>query len=243
MFNRRFELIILWISFYSLHFGNGFYNPFLVSKSITLFWISDAFIFVGLPILIYWWSIKRNLFSPNEVGLCLILLSSQFPGQPQGHLRISGFDNRQPERIFLSIVIYPLLTICLFFIAVGISKILMRPGNIFYYAPLFSYASVIPTSGFLKYVTTLYLATSAGIVEELFYKGILYKILVKSNKDNNTYIIISAVTFALAHFESGSYNMLVVFIFCLLTARLYISIRTIIPLSIGHLLIDFVIFG
>lgn len=128
-----------------------------------------------------------------------------------------------------------LLPIAFLTIAVITSKILSSLG--------FSLGGERPYNDFYQ-EKPLYIwltAFTAGICEELIFRGYILSRLTKICKSNAVVVIISAVLFSLAHYNYGTLVMLInPFWFGLISSIFYLKYKNIKALIIAHILIDLI---
>ena len=191
------------------------------------FWIFDIICFVVVPIV-------------------LIGYTTAFKGFDQGFHVESQYTNKSYLKRMLQIMIYSILSLILVIIvhAIGIRVGLsVQKANPRALGIVFSYASKIPVDFNLKLIAITYLALTAGIVEEIFFRGFA-KIVVEKyiTKNPAFYVIISALIFSGAHWAGGLANMVNSFFLGLLFAMLYLWIKDLRPLMIAHAMFDWSVF-
>lgn len=93
---------------------------------------------------------------------------------------------------------------------------------------------------FFAYV--LYLALTAGLYEEVVYRGFVILQLEKSGWPTGLAVLFSALIFAGVHWSLGPGILILAFSFGLLWAILYARFRSLIPLILSHFLFDFASF-
>jgi membrane protease YdiL (CAAX protease family) len=107
---------------------------------------------------------------------------------------------------------------------------------------LFSYQSVIPDTPILKIVVVLYFATTASFVEEILYRGLLFKIAQYYANPKLLFLLISPLFFAVIHWETGTAHVVAVYFLGLLMALLYLTFRNLWPLIFSHFFANVVIY-
>ncbi len=105
----------------------------------------------------------------------------------------------------------------------------IAPGD-----PIFAYRSIIPESEAKRTLVVWYLAISAGIVEELYFRGLLFKISQFFRGSTSVYLIFSPLVFSAIHWEGNLSNMGASYIVGLLGCLVFLWLKNIWPLIIGH---------
>lgn len=106
-----------------------------------------------------------------------------------------------------------------------------------------SYDSKVPKMGLLKFAAVLFMEITAGLVEEFFYRGLVYKLLrthVSSSKWLS--IIVSTAIFGSAHWAGGLTHVAAVSVFGFGLAIAFLCTKDIRPLMAAHSIYDFVYF-
>ena len=202
---------------------NGLYNAKL-SYYPLFYWLVEFITWILFPALIYITCIKKGIFKASDIGF---------------HTKIRGYSNKLlfiAVLIIVSIMEYPLYR--LFF---EHGQILFPPDP--FYISEFTYGDVVPDSGPLFYIAIVYLALSAGIVEELYYRG-LFRLLFNEGVVNSIlYVVISSVVFSSVHWEGGADNLYSTFMLGLLSSTIYVVTKNIWPIISGHIVIDYLWFS
>jgi membrane protease YdiL (CAAX protease family) len=107
----------------------------------------------------------------------------------------------------------------------------------------FQYDSVVPESGILYYLVIIYFAASAGLVEELLFRGLLYRAFSGFEHSLGLFLVISLILFSLVHWEDGIANLASTYIVGVFMAIAYLGFRNLWPLVTGHICTDLVWFG
>ena len=149
--DKRF-ILVAFITGLTPFLLNGFYNPFLARFPFA-FWTADIIAWIILPATLLVVGIKKNYISFQDLGfkipnryLPLILISS----------------------IFACPVFYYTYTHSY---AYAVSA---YPVN--HFKVNFSYHNLIPTTPPLSYVTTAYYSLTAGFIEEVLYRSLLFNL-------------------------------------------------------------------
>jgi membrane protease YdiL (CAAX protease family) len=211
-------LIIAFLLVYLPAAINGlFFSTF--KENIFLFWAYDFFQWILMPYLALMIVIKqKKIITFYHLGFHNLI-----------------FHRRNWEYIIYLGFIFSIVLHYSYFPVYTFTELIF-PTNYFW---SFSYQSIIPKhSVFLALLVTIYLAFSAGFVEETFYRGLLKIIFQDDFTFNYKYILISSFLFSLNHWEGGVRNIFSAFIFGVLTAIIYLKIKNIWPLVIGHTWVD-----
>ena len=105
----------------------------------------------------------------------------------------------------------------------------------------FSWGMMIP-AGPAGLVARVYLAVSAGLVEELYFRGLLKHVLYHiTSKEVSCplFLLTSAIAFGAIHWEGGLSKLIATTLVGLVAARLFLWLRTVWPLIFAHAMVDF----
>jgi membrane protease YdiL (CAAX protease family) len=210
------------IYFYGL--VNGLLFDGISKISIVAFWIQDFTYFVLIPLAYLTYAYRKYQFKPADYGL--IKGSPTYPTTEL--IGASIFVG-----IFLGVLVIPLdyLSYYMFYSADSL-------------ASKFSYKDVVP-SGALKFPIIFYLAITAGLMEEIIYRGIPRRLIFEQQSlryKKTLFIIGTSIAFSTIHWTSGMYNLAPTFIYGVLAAMLYLKLKNLWPLVGAHFLYDFYIF-
>jgi len=103
----------------------------------------------------------------------------------------------------------------------------------------FQWESLLPAPGAGRALFALYLALTAGLAEELFYRAFLFEALARSGL---RFILVSSVLFACAHWEQGPTALLASGVYGLIAAEGYRRVPLLWPFALAHAAIDFALF-
>ncbi len=196
----------------------------LSKSNIVGFWTQDLIHFVVTPGVFLYYVYKRFGFTPKDYGL--IKGSSAYPTAEL--LGASFFI-----AFFLGFIMIPIDYMSYYFFL-----------NHGFAAPDFSYKDVVP-KGLLKLPVVFYLAITAGLVEEIIFRGIPYKLISESQVIKHKkfiYIFVTSIAFSTVHWTNGLYFLAPTFIFGLFAALLYLKLKNLWPLVGAHFLYDFYVF-
>lgn len=175
--------------------------------------------FVLLPLLSCWalWRFAR--VSPKHYGLGRLVHDED----PISSLIFFGFVT------FIFTFAYP------------VGRVIASYFPWFWGPSSFTYAQALPINPAWAIVVVLFYSFSAGLVEEVFYRGLLALYLstrLSPQRFKLIFPLVSALSFALIHWENGSRELIATFVFGLLAACFYLMIRNLWPLIVGHAFTD-----
>ena len=200
---------------------NGFYNPHLI-KNPVLFWSIDVFTYVIMPLCIYLAGIRKKLYTNKELGF---------------HFDIHGREKATP--FFIGLILLPFIFYYGFFLFNYIGAYLLEgvAGKL-----TFDYSQAVSGGIAIRIINVIYLAISAGLVEEFYYRG-MFKLLFKPGRFNVIlYVLLSAVIFSSVHWEGGNVKLFTTFLFGLVAACAYLWVKNLWPLVFAHFVADFLLF-
>jgi membrane protease YdiL (CAAX protease family) len=201
---------------------NGLYLGPAFRLSPALFWVLDTTQFVSIPLLSCWALRRFAQVSPQRYGLGRLVHDED----PISALLLFGFV------MFIFTFGYPF------------SRGLAGYVPWFWDPSSFSYGQAVPINPALAIVTVVFFSFSAGLVEEVFFRGLpaLYlEARLSPQRFKLIYPLVSALAFALIHWENGSRELIATFLLGLLAAYFYLLVRNIWPFVVGHAFTD--IFG
>ena len=111
-----------------------------------------------------------------------------------------------------------------------------------YLVVAFDYGSLIPDSGWPKTAVWIYLSLSAGIVEELYFRGFLRRFFARGRLGSVYFMGASTVLFSAIHWENGVNDLLATAAFGFLACICYLSHRSILVPMIAHVVADLILF-
>jgi len=169
---------------------NGFYID-VVSKRLYLFLGQDFITYVILPGIILL-TLYKNGVSPKSYGIDF--------NKTYARLKYGAWLNEYLTWTLLIVIIWYLLR------RTGIYYNLFSDD---YWIQIYSYLD----KSTIKYFS-IYLAITASIAEEIFFRGLLYELFnsFAASNVNAKYILISSLIFAVSHFETGIYNVAISFL-------------------------------
>jgi len=110
-------------------------------------------------------------------------------------------------------------------------------------APLFVYESVVPGSQPGRLLAAAWFALTAGVVEELIYRGYCWQLCRDLAHPRAWFLLPGPLLFASVHWEAGLAAVFVAWAFGVMAAVLYLVLRNLWPLIVAHAVTDFIAFG
>lgn len=196
---------------------NGLYNKFLY-ETPSLYWAVELISWVVLPIGIYLYGSQRGLFN----------------------VQTTGFSTPWPKTILRLIgAVFAILVLPFLIREVNLS-LTFYFHDLFPNAPNadFSYHDVLPAAGSARYATTIFLAVTAALTEEFYYRGLFRQLFSRGFLGSFLFILTSSVVFASVHWEQGLAGLCITFFFGLFVAALFCATKNLWPLILGHYLTD-----
>jgi len=187
-----------------LFIAGSFFRRDLYTHSVALYWIFDALKFALLP------------------AAALAILARGYGIRP-GDYGIRGVAKHETWGQFIGLTIFLVLILDLvYYVTWYVAWLLLRPELV---APF--YKEINPT-GLLHLPTTLYLAVTAGFVEEVFFRGLPLLYLERKFRGalpRKSYVLGTALIFSAIHWGNGLHEVVATFAFGLLAATLYLRLR------------------
>ena len=203
--------------------ANGFYQGALLAVPAA-FWASEVLLWVVLPLAVWHLTGRLGLATPRELGFS--------SGVGQG---------RHPRlRLLFLVLLAPLLLVPAYGLISNVGALIPQgpPPSSFNW-----WAAQPPRSATALWLAVLvFQSLSAGLVEELYYRSLLRR-LIPSTWPVLAYMAISAALFGAVHWERGLVSVVRTTAFGLLAAGLYARWRNIWPLVAGHTAVDLVTLG
>lgn len=196
----------------------------IVAWNNYLFWMADIFVYVVVPTVALFSMKKVYGIRPADYGLFR-------PFQRY----LYGWKD------FFIEVIY--VTVSLFVVSMSVYYFA------YYLWPEESVGSIYSdriarSDSFNYFLMKFYLSITAGATEEIFYRGILNKIfsdfISKKGISDLVYVGVSSGLFTLAHIGYAIPDLVSVLSIGICASVLYLSIKRLEPLIIGHFLLDIV---
>ncbi len=200
---------------------NGLYNPFLYQASPQAFWLLDFAHYWVVPLTVIYILYKKYGVAPRDYGL-------------------AGSNKTYPAWEMVGAGIF-------------VAIVLVITWNISWYIGLFFFGSddlqfsfnlVIP-DGALRVPVILYLAISAGFVEEVVFRGLTWSavsVMEIGRLKKAFYLILSSLLFAVVHWEQGLASVVGSFGFGFVAAAFYLQLKNLWPMIAAHSLADIYFF-
>lgn len=200
---------------------NGIYNATLAQTSPWLFWLVDMLGWIVLPSVILFYVYRYYGVGLADYGL------KKFTSALQ---RREIINWSFLATFILSIYYFSFGWLAREFIEVSPS--------------LFSYGAMVP-EGNAHYIAIFYLAITAAVFEEVFFRGLIWRLVYSSTTRYNkaiVYVVVSSVLFGLVHWENGLAEVFSAMVFGFVACILYLRLHNLIPLIVAHFFIDMVNF-
>lgn len=200
-----------------LGFANGFYIPPLFASNQVAFWLVDILQYWIVPLTILYLLYRNPGLVPRDYGL-----TAPDRNYPAWEMTGAG--------IFAAVVLVIVSTVFWFlgFLVFGAQDY------------TFSFKQVVP-EGALHIPVVLYLSITAGVVEEIFYRGLLWTAFSRMNLGRFkelSYVLIGSVLFAAIHWEQGLAGVVSTLAFGIVAAVLYLQLKNLWPMITAHILVD-----
>jgi membrane protease YdiL (CAAX protease family) len=210
------------LPFLLLWLFDGFWKAKLVQAAPLAFWAIDLFEWVIVPAASLFFLHRCASISKNDYGLG------------------SGIGSWKAIALFLPCFVT-------LFIADDWGTLILG-RRLFGDAPgAFRMDLALQALGPLADAGVLYLSATAAVGESLFVLGLPWLWLSQGEKVSRggafAFALVSALIFALAHWETGLANMTGAFLFQLLAVWWYFRLKTLWPIIASHFLIDLYFFG
>jgi membrane protease YdiL (CAAX protease family) len=210
--------LALSVPFLAVNLLDGFTKPALAT-SPALFWAYDVTKWVLLPAV--------TLFAMRVwCGARAADFGLHGPGPRWSLAQLSGLS-----------VLFTVLAMSYFGFRSLATQFLPPGGS-------FDLAELMPV-GAAHLPALLYLCTTAAVVEELFYRGVLLEAMAPAGTGAgraSVYVAFSSTLFGLSHFESGAVEVLATGLYGVVAAVFALRVRNLWPLIVGHFATDFVAF-
>jgi membrane protease YdiL (CAAX protease family) len=202
---------------------DGFYKAQLHRWSVTAFWFVDVTKFVLLPAAVLWALARFAGVRPDDYGL-------RWPR-----------NATERETFYGAVLLTGLVLVPLYFIA---EELIWRAWPTA--RPAFTYGSAVPAAWPLRWLTVAYFSLTAGIVEEIVFRGLpwaWWAPLADTVAKRSIWIAVTSITFGLVHWENGWPDVLTATVFGIAAAILYLRLRNLWPLIAAHVLADVIAFA
>jgi len=203
--------------------ADGVYKAPLHNWSVSAFWLADIGKFVLVPCIILWGLARFAGVHPRHYGL-------RWPQTLEERERLLG------GTLLACFVLVPL-----FF---AVQRLLWLLG--YYALPAFGYEETLPEGHFLRWLVIGYYALTAGLVEEIVFRGLPWawvEPVGDSPATRGAWVVATSIVFALVHWENGGPGMLAAGAYGIGAALLYLKLRNLWPLVVAHVVTDVISFA
>lgn len=203
-------------------FCNGWYNPLLASHP-PVFWAVDVAGWILLPGSVFYVCFVQGWADLRRLGFSL---------PPWTLARFIRFT-----------LVCAVSTLVLHYTVEGMDawgQYLLASGLLprDYGATGFGYQQIIPAEGGGRYLALGYLALSAGVVEEILYRGLLRQFFGNTPADLVRYVLISSLIFSVVHWEGGVTALATAFAAGVVQSVLFLRLGSLHPLIAAHVAVD-----
>lgn len=177
-------------------FINDIYLIFIQSSNLKLLWSLDIVFFTFIPVVTIIYLYKKKYLSSEEIPFSVPI---------------------KLKHILLGFI----LCLTMYIVDYSFFGLLLRnslPGGLFTGYPF-------PSDEPYRIITILYASISAGIIEEVIFRGIVITRLSKHIQSTFYLVIISCLFFALIHWGQGVGKVVDVFIFSIIPTLWFIKTR------------------
>lgn len=201
---------------------NGLYTEPLYEASRLAYWAADALQYVALPIAVAVLLIKRARLRPGDWGF-------------------KPWRNRHGPLDYAALY----LLICFMYWLAYVPVRTAAYAYLWKYAPAFGNWTAIPKAFWPHLLVVSYYSVSAGLVEEVAYRGLPWLYLSRFRfKRGKTalYVLSTSILFAAAHSEQGPHGVIAALSLGMVAAALYAEFRDLWPFVAAHVFTDLVSF-
>ena len=216
-FPKHYFILIVVSPYFCLAFANGFYNPILFSSRLEIFWLLETIQMIIFPVGAMYFLSKFLALNPRDYGL--VKSGSHYPAW---------------EMIGASI--FSAITLIMVGTVSWHGSVILFGTDDF----VFSFGMVVP-EGKWHIPAVIYLAASAGIVEEVIFRGLGWRVfsdLDLKRLKKPLYVIATSLVFSVGHWEQGIAGTLSAFAFGVVAALFYLQLRNLWPMITAHTLVD-----
>ncbi len=216
-FPKHYFILIAVSPYLCLAFANGFYNPMLFSSQVEIFWLLEVTQMIIFPIGAIYFLSKLMALKPRDYGLVR-----------------SG--NHYPAWEMIGAGLFSAIFLIMIGNASWYGGVILFGREDF----VFSFGMAVP-EGKWHIPVVIYFAASAGIVEEVIFRGLGWKVFSDLNLKRlkkPLYVIATSLVFAATHWEQGLAGIFSSFAFGVVAALLYLQLRNLWPMIAAHTLVD-----
>lgn len=214
--SRANAILVATTTFILISIGDGSLGS-LFRAFPASFWLFDTLKFVALPAVLLYWLARSCDVTPKSYGLKKVA----------GHRTcVDSFGVIAIPAISLYFAYR--FTGALFAFILGEQE---TPSLLREMTP----------SGYLHAPAVVYFAITAGLVEEIFFRGLPLLFLhqrMGTAFPAMAYVLGTSLLFGAAHWENGRHEVMATFCYGALSSFLYLKLRNLWPLVAAHTLID-----
>jgi len=202
------------------HLFGGFYNTYFYNNYQIAYWFSRFLL--NLVLLL--------------VGILLLRKTYNFSFSDMGF----SLSRKYISPLVFVVSCVALVTFWLFFPIFYFNNIhhiitTFLPVNYFKISRDFLFPPYIP-----RWVFAFYVAVVGGFFEEVYYRGLIFKLLSDRNVKISIIVIVSSCLFTAVHWPAGIQYMPLNFFISIVLAIFYAKFRTVWPLIFGHFAADLI---
>lgn len=191
---------------------------------IAAFWIADVICFVLIPAALYFWIARTENPYPTF----------QTPAQSSPGTDFGALLFQTVILLMALWILYPISSYLGYQVHLAYPDVLTSTLN---------YDAKVPKMGVAKIFAALFMGVTAGVVEEFFFRGLVYKLLrTYVSHSKWLFILVSTVVFAGAHWAGGAGHIAAVSVFGFGMAVAFLCTKDIRPLMAAHGIWDAVYF-
>lgn len=199
---------------------NGFYNRPIASTPL-LYWTVEGATWLLIPLLLWRYIISRNIRATD------LWIKAQRPPM--------AFARRMGTAIIAGIALAVVYT------QVRHATASLIPEN--YLHRGFDYSKLIPDDSIGRFLILLYFSVTAGVVEELYFRGILRRICEDARLGKLTFILLSSFLFSIIHWEGGIHSLCATAAVGVLIAIWFLYSNDLVGPMIAHTVSDLILFS
>ena len=196
------------------YFFNDLWLIYLQNDNLALLWTLDIVTYFLIPSISLLYLLKKKIINLNNIGVV-------YP------IKI--------RNILIGILLCIVLLISIHFY--------IEPWFFNWFPEQLFYGYSFPETKILNTVTIIYASLTAGVLEEIIFRGLLIFLLFKYIKSVPAVVILSSFIFSLIHWSQGVGQVLTTFVWAIVPAIWYIKSKQIWGLIVCHFIYNFIIFS
>jgi membrane protease YdiL (CAAX protease family) len=200
---------------------NGLYNP-QIAHSLRLFWTVEVITWIIIPACILVIGLRQELWTSSALGI-----TARVRGRSSDLWLLLAFVISVPLLIWIDQHISDYVR----------ANVPEASGP-----SVFHYRQVVPPpgteTGTQRILVVFFLCMTAGVVEELYYRGIFRTLFGSDLIQKVLFVLVSSLVFSGSHWEGGTQKLISTFLFGIIFASLYLVWQNLWPLMVAHFLID-----